>query len=214
VFSLSILEVFHNTIFIKEEAIRVARVVFNDNGLHFLNYAKPNRYISTHKKIEEFKEFINRNDFDTQDLLIDSSFILSCYGLREAKDTDFFCSENSKIKVEFYDINIHDEELQYYDEIKNELIYNPKNYFYFNDIKFISFNQLYKMKSKRNEIKDQNDCKMMEALIEDNKLKEFINRFKQYLFYTKIKLRAKLMSFLKSVGLYDVLKLVYKSFRK
>ena len=190
----------------KEEVIRVARVVFNDNGLHFLNYAKPNRYISTHKKIEEFKKFIKQNNLDTKDLLIDSSFILSCYGLREAKDTDFFCSDNTKIKIKFDDINIHDEELQYYDDIKNELIYNPKNYFYFNDIKFLSFNQLYKMKSNRNEIKDKNDCKMMEALIENNRFKEFINRFKQYLFYSKIKLRAKLMSVLKVIGMYNLLK--------
>ena len=34
----------------KEEAIRTARVVFNDNSIHFLNYAKPNKYISIHKK--------------------------------------------------------------------------------------------------------------------------------------------------------------------
>lgn len=190
----------------KEEAIRTARIVFNDNSIHFLNYAKPNKYISTHVKIETFKEFIKKNSLDNQDILIDSSFILSCYGLREAKDTDFFCNDNSKIKIKFQDINIHDEELKYYDEEKNELIYNPNNYFYFNDIKFISFNQLYKMKTKRAEEKDKNDCKMMEALIENNKFKEFISKFKQNILYFRIKLRAKAMSILKSIGLYSFIK--------
>ncbi|RLA84000.1 MAG: hypothetical protein DRG78_02765 [Epsilonproteobacteria bacterium] len=190
----------------KEEAIRTARVVFNDNSLHFLNYAKPNKYISTHKKIDIFKEFMKENNLDSKDLIIDSSFILSCYGLREAKDTDFFCSDNSKIKVEFKDINIHDEELKYYEEEKNELIYDPKNYFYFNDIKFISFNQLYKMKTNRAEEKDKNDCDMMEALIEDNKVKEFIGKMKQNILYLKIRIRANLMIVLKSIGLYTIIK--------
>jgi len=190
----------------KEEAIRTAQVVFNDNSLHFLNYAKPNTYISTHKKIDIFKQFIKENNLDSKDLLIDSSFILSCYGLREAKDTDFFCNDNSKIINKFEDINIHDEELKYYTENKNELIYNPKNYFYFNDIKFISFDNLYKMKTIRNEDKDKNDCKMMEALIENNEIKEFINRLKQNILYFKIKARAKLMNMLKYVGLYNVIK--------
>ena len=190
----------------KEEAIRTARVVFNDNSIHFLNYAKPNKYISTHLKIDKFKEFIEINKLDNKDLLIDSSFILSCYGLREAKDTDFFCSDNNNIKIEFEDINIHDEELQYYNKNKNELIYNPKNYFYFNDIKFISFDNPYKMKTNRNEEKDKNDCNMMEALIENNMFKELYSRVKQNIFYFRIKARFKLITVLKSIGLFNIVK--------
>lgn len=195
---------------IKEEAIRTARVVFNDNCIHFINYAKPNRYISTHNKINEFKRFIEKNNLNRNDLLIDSSFILSCYGLREAKDTDFFCSDNSKIKVDFDDINIHDDELKYYNKEKSELIYNPKNYFYFNDIKFISFDNLYKMKTNRNEKKDINDCKIMEALVENNKIKEYINKFKQQYFYTKVKIRQSIINILKVIGVFEFIKSIIK----
>lgn len=190
----------------KEEAIRTSRVIFNNNSIHFLNYARPTKYISTYDKIDVFKEFVKANGLDDKNLLIDSSLILSCYGLREAKDTDFFCSDNSKIKIQFNDVNIHDEELKYYDYSKNELIYNPKNYFYFNDLKFISFNQLYKMKKNRAEEKDKNDCNMMESLIEENRLKEFISRFKQNILYFKIKVRAKLMNVLKKIGIYSIIK--------
>ena len=42
----------------KQEAIRTARIVFNDNSIHFLNYGQPNRYKSTHEKIGYFKEFM------------------------------------------------------------------------------------------------------------------------------------------------------------
>lgn len=194
----------------KEEATRTARIVFNDNSIHFLNYAKPNKYISTHRKIDTFKEFIKENDLNSNDFLLDASIVLSAYGLREAKDTDYFCSDNNKIKVEFDDINIHDEELKYYDENKNEMIYNQKFYFYFNDIKFISFTQLYKMKTNRNEEKDKNDCKMMEALIENNRWKEYVTKIKQSVYYEKIKLRKKIIAILQNIGLYKITRNIYR----
>jgi hypothetical protein len=197
----------------KEEAIRTARIVFNDNSIHFLNYAKPNQYISTHRKIDMFKDFIKENELNSNDVLLDSSIMLSAYGLREAKDTDYFCSDNQKIKVRFYDINIHDEELKYYDENKNEMIYNQNFYFYFNNIKFISFSQLYKMKTNRNEEKDKNDCKMMEALIENNRWKEYISKIKQNMYYGQIKLRKKIISFLQNLGLYNLSRKVYRVIR-
>ena len=187
----------------KEEAIRTARVVFNDNSLHFLNYAKPNRYVSTHRKIDTFKEFIKKNNIDFNDVALDSGIILSAYGLRECSDIDYFTVDNSKLEY-------NDEELEYHDEEKIEMILNPKYHFYFNDIKFISFNQLYKMKINRGEEKDINDCKMMEALIENNKLKEFINKLKQNIYYGKIKIKYKMINTLKTIGLYQIVRSFYR----
>ncbi len=114
----------------KEEAIRVARVVFNDNSIHFLNYAKPNRYISTHTKIDKFKEFIVKNELDVNDVVLDSGIVLSAYGLRESSDIDYFVDDNEKLKYHNEELEYHDEELEYHDEEKLELIYNPKNDFY------------------------------------------------------------------------------------
>ncbi len=187
----------------KEEAIRVARVVFNDNSIHFLNYAKPNRYISTHKKIDKFKEFLAKNELDINDLVLDNEIVLSAYGLRESSDIDYFVDDNEKLKY-------NDEELEYHDEEKLELIYNPKNYFYFNDLKFVSFNQLYKMKKNRAEEKDKNDCKMMEALIENDRFKKIVNKWKQSFYYMKIKTRASLIKVLKNIGFYELTRAIYQ----
>ncbi len=197
----------------KDEAVRVARVVFNENALHMLNYAKPNKYMSTHNKIEKFKKFKEINKLSKDDILLDSSIVLSIYGLREARDIDFLYFDNDKI-VDNEEINIHDEELKYYEKTKDELIYNPKNYFYFNDLKFISFNELYKMKKNRAEEKDINDCKMMEALLENNTLKQTINTLKQNIYYGKIKSRFLLLELLKKFRLYEIIKILYKAIKK
>lgn len=190
----------------RNEAIRVARVLFNDNSIHFLNNAKFCRYISTRTKIDEFKKFINKNKLNTDDIIIDSSLILSCYGIREAKDTDFIYNSENKIKFKFNNINIHNEVLKNYKLLKNELIYNPNNYFYFNELKFVSFDNLYKMKKSRNETKDKNDCKMMEAFMENNQIKIVINRLKQNFYYIIIKLKYKFILLLKILRLHKIIK--------
>ncbi len=194
----------------KEEAVRVARMIFNDNGVHFLNYAKPNKYLSTHIKVKQYKTFIEKNGLETDDLVLDSGLVLSLYGLRESNDIDYLIDDNSKVKIDDEELENHDEELKYHDENKLELIYNPKYYFYFNGLKIVSFTQLYKMKRNRGGEKDINDYKMMDALIENDTLRQLISKLKQHYYYGKIKLLHKCLEFLKSINLYFVARKIYR----
>ena len=191
------------------ETLRISRIAFNENSVHFLNYAKPNKYLSTHKKIKNFKFFLIKNNIKNEDVVLDSSIILSAYGLREARDTDFFCSNNENIKYKFDLINNHDEALGLYRLEKMDIIYNQCHYFYFNDLKFISFTKLYQMKLNRNEKKDQNDTRQMMALLENNLVKEFYAKLLQAIFYQKIKSRFRIMKLLRILGLYNFLKNIY-----
>jgi hypothetical protein len=193
----------------KEEAVRLARVLFNNNSIHFLNYARPNTYSSTHEKLKEFKNFIKINDIDSSNILIDSSFVLSCYGIREANDTDFLCVDRINILNKFNDINAHDEELKYYDSNKGELIYNPENYFYFNGVKFLSFDKLYHMKKNRAEKKDINDLQIMKTFIENNNFKRIFWKINHIFLYYQIKGMSKIIKFLKAVKLYDIVRRIY-----
>ena len=193
----------------KKEAIDISRLLFNNNSIHFLNYAKPNTYTTVHRQVDQFKNFIQLNKINPKGVLIDSSMILSLYGLREAKDIDYFALDNKQIEHTCNGISMHDEDLIHHKLDKNELILNPKYYFYFNDIKFISFNQLYIMKKRRAEPKDLNDCNIMEALIENDLLKETFNKVKQSIYYGKIKLRQNLVNGLKKIKLYDLAKYIY-----
>lgn len=192
----------------KEEALRVANLVFNDSSIHFLNYAKPNKYISIHIKMAQFKKFLLKNRLDPEEFVLDSKGVLAVYGIRESKDIGYFVND----KVGFYDqeCDCHDEELVYHGVKKAELIYNPDNYFYFNDLKFVSFDQVYAMKKKRAGEKDSNDCKMMEALIENNVMKKFFAKFKQNFYYMKVRFVVGCINTLKKIGLYDAVRLIVK----
>ena len=193
----------------KDVADRVVKTVFNDNSIHFLNHAKPNKYTSTHNKVADFKTLISNSDACHDDVLLDSSIVLSVYGIREANVIDFLTDDNSKVNIQNDAFENHDSELKYHGIEKLALIYNPLYYFYFNDVKFVSFEQVYKMKKNRNEAKDISDCKMMEALLENNKTKAKLNKFRQFFYYQKIKTRMTLIKLLRFVGLRSVVKSLY-----
>ena len=202
----------------KEEAIRISRLLFNKNGRHFLNYAKPHKYSSFSSDLNLFKQFLLMNKISTDDIVLDSGMTLSAYGIRESKDVDYLINKNVAIKEENNRIDSHDDQLMYHKENKVSLIYDPSFYFSYKNIKFLSFKQVYEMKVKRNEEKDKNDIRMMESLIDNNELLFKISSFKQKALYSKIKIKIKTISLivnvLKKVKLYKVTRSIYHRIRK
>jgi hypothetical protein len=202
----------------KEEAVRISNLIFNENGLHFLNYADPYKYSEIQSELIEFGIFLEKNNIDNEDVVIDGSTILAIYGLRKNKDIDYFVSDNCKLEERNIKYENHDGELKYHKKEKDELIYNPKYFFQYMGFKFISFNQLFNMKKTRGEEKDINDCNIMDALIELNRFRGVKSKIKQNIFYIKIKIkkniRIALVGLLKATGLYLPARLFYRKFLK
>jgi hypothetical protein len=202
----------------QDEAIETARRVFNENSIHFLNNAKPNAFMSTYLKIEQFKRFIVSNGLNSNDTLVDSSLILSLYGLREANDVDYLIDDNNKIIHLDNLVESHDSELKYYEVTKNNMIFNPNNYFYFDDIKFISFKLLYKMKKNRASDKDLHDINMMKALIESHRFKLYQSKMAFQFFNLTLQLKRKkrvCIFFIKQLPINTLILLgLYKPVRK
>lgn len=192
----------------KEEALQAARTLFNDNGIHFLEYARPNRYLSVHEQIGAFKAFVGRNGLPLDACLLDSSMVLALYGLREAKDIDYLTCAAIDVEPEV-SIERHDSELVYHAHSSAELIMDPRYHFFFDGVKFVAFDQLYVMKGNRAEAKDKRDRKMMEAMIERDRFKERLNSLRQSTFYAKIKARQAIVDTLHRIGLYDRAKRLY-----
>lgn len=103
-------------------------------------------------------------------------------------------------------IENHAIELHYHAIGKLSLIYDPRYHFEFGGVKFVAFKQLYAMKKKRAELKDRIDVSMMEALIENKKLREYFTRFKHRLYYLRLKCRRYIVDLIKLIGLYTILK--------
>ena len=66
------------------------------------------------------------------------------------------------------------------------------------------------MKSNRGEVKDRNDCKMMDALIEDNRMKKVFSKLNQDIFYFKIKNKFRFMKISRALGVYKIARWFYR----
>lgn len=198
----------------KEESLQAARMLFNDNGIHFLNHARPNRYVSVHEQMRQFKAFALKNALPVDECLLDSSMVLALYGLREARDIDYLTCSSVTIEAVEESIELHDSEMVYHGQSSSELIMDPKYYLTFNGLKFVSFEQVYRMKGNRAEAKDDRDRKMMEGLIEKDIFKERLNSLRQTLYYGKIKARQRLVDILHDIGMYDAMKRLYDVVRR
>ena len=201
----------------KEEAKRISKLIFNKNGIHFLNHSKPYTYKNIYKKLNEFQKYLNLNNISNQDLVLDGSIILSLYGIRKNEDIDFLLEDNEKLITNDYKYDTHDSELKYHKQNKKELIHNSKYYFEFNGFKFLSFQQLFYMKTNRNEKKDLKDCDLMNVFVDKSNFKKILIKQKQTFYYFKLRIKTKysfiIGNFLRKVGLYKIVKYLIIKFK-
>ena len=141
--------------------------------------------------------------------------MLTLYGLRKSDDIDILCAKSLEYDNEINNngIDLHDSELKFHGVPKNTLIFDPNYYFTYCGIKFVSFQQLYIMKSSRGEDKDEIDCGIMHSLLNGNSVRKKLLILQQNVSYLWIKSRSKfrneLVRILKKTNLYSTVKFIY-----
>jgi hypothetical protein len=200
----------------KEEASRISKLIFNENGIHFLNNSKPYRFGHLIKDLLKLNSYLIKNNCDKSDFIFDGSIVLSQYGLRKNADIDYLAFK--KLDIDNTNCEANDVKLKFHKQPKEDLMYDPKYFFQFNGFKFISFQQTYLMKKNRGEDRDKIDCNLMSSLIEKNRFRSFLLEKKQTFFYIKIKYKHKInvlkFFILKKTGLYKPIRSIYKKIKK
>lgn len=153
------------------ETLRIARCVLNENSIHFLNNAtmcSP----STHDMFNKFYNIYSSLATEQQEsIIIDSSFVMAMYGIRDARDVDFIPSsvttpQTINTLTEMLNTDNHTTEFKKFSNNSiDDLIYNPKNYFYYHNIKFMTLNNLKDFKTIRNEPKDIIDIELIKSVL-------------------------------------------------
>ena len=145
----------------QEETWRIATSVFNQNSLDLINKRKFSHTPNFDLYLTEYLGVIE-NRLDNEDFCIDSSAVLSAYGLRDCRDLDFLHFKN--LGAISRDIDCHNLESHHYKVAKDEIIYNPALHFYLHGVKFASLEVVREMKKFRNEKKDQVDIRLIASI--------------------------------------------------
>lgn len=143
------------------ETVDMVELLYNRNSVDFMNRADPYRYSGVYHKIRELKELIEKNGYEKSRFIIDSSAVLEVCGLRSARDLDFLTDYAVEVGSWIEGVDDHRSQLKYYPIALTDMLYNPENYFYFEGMKFITPKRLIEMKTKREEVKDIRDVKML-----------------------------------------------------
>lgn len=143
-----------------KQTIRIANLVFNENSIFAMSKIKFNKDL---KKFNELMGLLRDADWQ-EDMCVTSSFVMGLFGIREIKDIDYISFNDQSSSI--CGISNHFSEKQYYSKTFDDIIFNPKNYFYFNDIKFCTLNVVKEMKMNRREEKDIEDIKRIERFYE------------------------------------------------
>jgi glycosyltransferase involved in cell wall biosynthesis len=143
-----------------EETVRLCKLVLNDNSIHFLNNCRFEFIQSFESQLQYFKNFINTNKLNIDDYCITASSVLSRYGLRPGDDLDYLHRGDKILGHDL--IRSHNEYSKgRYSTTIDDVVYNPKNHFYYNGVKYASLDIVKQLKLKRAEPKDLVDVKLI-----------------------------------------------------
>ena len=146
------------------QTVSIAESVLNANSLHLLNHARNRDLRNFSKLFRSFKEWIAQEHFDSRLFCIDGSAVLSAYGLRDANDLDYLYAGEPVEQGPSSLVSCHNAELSHYDDSLDDLVMDPRNYFYLDGVKFLAIHIIRKMKAARGEAKDMSDVYRIDAL--------------------------------------------------
>lgn len=141
-----------------EEAICLAESYFNCNTYNYIKNV-PFYYDDSDfdKKLEVFRKILYKKGININNVCCVGSTPLNVYGVRKSDDIDYLSIDN-QMQYEDSIYSPHDSQLSYYPYSKEQILSNPKFYFYYRGFKFITLDVLFKMKLRRHEIpKDLKD---------------------------------------------------------
>lgn len=145
-----------------EETVRVSQLLFNENSIHFLNHATPAAFPRFQRHYGTLRQFCAGKDLDEMELLcLTGSSVMALYGIRDARDIDYFHFRDALPEDPSGGLGSHNKEIRHYTMTRDDIIFNPENHFYFDGFKFASLEVVRAMKEKRDEEKDRVDIELI-----------------------------------------------------
>ena len=191
------------------ETREIGNFVLNENSIHFLRFGIPYKFPAIFNLLKLFKETLISKGIDFNSIILTGDIVLSIYGFKSTDTIEYLFKESIETEYRFIKNGFTD--IIFYEETFEELLNNPKFYFYFNDFKFLSLDIIKKFKSNRNSELDQSDI----ILIESKKMKKntgLTANILDYLMQFKFKFIGWIIPISKKFLFYSFAKNIYKIF--
>jgi hypothetical protein len=160
-----------------EETVRIAKALFNDNSVHFLNNNKSvgltpewrtkdqQYYTNFESLLNQYINYFKQHGLDSENYCVTASSVLSIYGLREGQDLDYIHHGDVKINGNNLISSHNSYGVNLYPFNYDEIIFNPNHHFYTRGVKFMVPRLVRELKETRGEEKDKRDVKLINTII-------------------------------------------------
>lgn len=183
-----------------EETAEMAEILLSKETLRFMNACQPLKFKNTFKLLEETSQH------DPQTTVYTGSIVLALYGIREADDLDYLCTEE--------DENSHNKYLDLYGITMDEALYDPEKTFTYFGNRFLTLETVKKFKENRGEGKDRDDLKLIDLVLssagqEDPEIKRIQTRRRRI-----ARIQGVILKTAHKTGTYDLLRNIYHLVKK
>lgn len=140
------------------ETVLLSQILLNNNSILFMNRSNLAYLSRFRKNYERYAAILSEVD-DRERFCVTASAVLALHGLRDARDIDYLHFGEALPKEK--DISSHNTEMKHYPCSADEIIFDPRNHFYFDGLKFASLDIVKRMKEMRDEEKDRKDRELI-----------------------------------------------------
>ena len=181
----------------KKETIQMANILLSANTISFLNACNALEYKNTFKLLEQARNIQKKND-----VCFTGSLVLALYGVRQANDVDYICSDDN-------DSDSHNAYLSLYGYSKGEILYQPNLSFSFFDLRFLNLKCIKSFKINRDEKKDRDDIKLIDFVLKNTGKSwkaEYLRKKRRII----AKIQGEIIRLAHKTGTYELLRQTYK----
>ena len=197
-----------------DDSAMIWRSLLNNNFHVFLKKETFLKSVNKDHELKMLQKELEKMQITHESYCIVGSMMLQIFGLREARDIDLMVDINSLsniIENKIFDVD--NSKLELINLSSQMVVYNPKNYFWYNNIKVLSIENLYYFKLERYKLtqdkKDKIDIEMIEYTLGSRPTID-VNILYGKIFVAKEKYKRKfkknLKIFLSKVGLFEFVK--------
>lgn len=171
-----------------DETIEIAELLFNENSIHHLRSSKLKEFSKFNQYLSQFNDWVIESSFGKDEFAIIGG-VLAAYGVKQSSDIDYVSSNNDIPNKINKDIEREQSKLEYLNIKPSEIIYNPRNHFFFRNQKFVCLSLIKSIKQSRNNVNDQHDVEIIDQLLINGAIQDsflsFISQFLKVSYYKR-----------------------------
>lgn len=153
----------------KNETVRLARLFFNRNSVHYLQHARSSFSSALRERMAAYASAIKNDGRNAENFCVHGSAVMDVYGIRKSRDLDYVSADGVALETRAPGIDIGNDKPALAGMSIADAVEDPRNYFYCNGIKFASLRAVAAMKQNRGEDKDRRDIDMIQSLLSRGK---------------------------------------------